>query len=187
MKRSTCSKLAAAFALAAASGLTACTSTQDVLEPSALVGGGSAQPASPAFPPAAPTAASNTVAAISTNARVQFAPVVGAPANASTPLAARLSSSAASRGVSLVANGQSSATLIMKGYFSAITERGQTTVIYVWDVVDPAGTRIHRIQGQARAPASGGEGWDGVQAATMETIADETVDRLITWLATQQG
>jgi len=185
MKRQTCSKLAAAFTLAAAAGLAACTSTQDVLEPAALISGDQ-QAAAPAFPSTTP-ATSSTVAAISTDARVQFAPVIGAPASAATPLAARLSASAASRGVSLVANGQSSATLIMKGYFSAITERGQTTVIYVWDVVDPAGTRIHRIQGQARTPASGGDGWDGVQATTMETIADETMDRLVAWLATQQG
>ena len=187
MKRSTCSKLAAAFALAAPSGLTACTSTQDVLEPSALVGGGSAQPASPAFPPAAPTAASNTVAAISTNARVQFAPVVGAPVNASTPLAARLSSSAASRGVSLVANDQSSATLIMKGYFSAITERGETTVIYVWDVLDPSGTRVHRIQGKGTNRTDGVEGWASVQVPTMEKIADQTLDELAGWLASRQS
>lgn len=186
MKRLTCSKITAALALAAAVALPACTSTQDVLEPSALVGSGDKPVTSPAFPSAAPAGA-NSVAAISTDARVQFAPVVGAPANAATPLAARLSASAASRGVSLVADGQSAATLTMKGYFSAITDGGQTTVIYVWDVVDPAGTRIHRIQGQARAPASGGEGWDGVQSATMEAIADETVDRLVGWLATQQG
>jgi len=184
MKRQTCSRFAAALVLAAAAGLSACTSTQDVLEPSALVGGGT-QPASPTVPAATP-AAPASVAAISSDARVQFAPVVGAPASASTPLAARLSASAASRGVSVVASGQP-ASLTMKGYFSAITDGGQTTVIYVWDVVDPAGARIHRIQGQTKAAAAGGEGWDSVQAATMETIADETVDRLIGWLSTQQG
>ena len=185
MKRLSYPRLAATLALIFVTGLSACTSTPDVLEPAALVSGDE-QTAAPAFASTAP-ATSSTVAAISTDARVQFAPVIGAPASASTPLAARLSASAASRGVSLVANGQSSATLIMKGYFSAITDRGQTTVIYVWDVIDPAGTRIHRIQGQAKAAAAGGEGWDGVQPATMEAIADETVNRLVSWLATQQG
>lgn len=198
MKRSSRQTLLAALMLAAGLALPACTSSQ-VLEPSALVGGDAAagdQPSSPAFPlpapatpgqPATGAATPQTLAAITTDARVQFAPVVGAPASASTPLAARLSARATARGIPLVGAGQSSASLIMKGYFSAISEGDQTTVIYVWDVIDPAGTRIHRIQGQTRAPATGGEGWDGVQPATMETIADETIDRLAAWLTTRQG
>lgn len=169
----------------AATGLGACTSTQDVLEPSALVG--SEQPVSPASIPAVASTLQTTTAAISTNARVQFAPVIGAPASAATPLSARLSARAASRGIPLVANGQLPATLTMKGYFSAITDAGQTSVIYVWDVIDPAGARIHRIQGQAKAPATAGEGWDGVQPVTMEMIADDSIDQLANWLAAQAG
>ena len=45
------------------------------------------------------------------------------------------------------------ATHVLKGYFSAMTEGKETTVIYVWDVYDPAGNRLHRIQGQQKAPA----------------------------------
>lgn len=188
--------------VAAGPGLAACTSAQETLEPSALVGNAAAaEPAPSAFPLPAPgqpattgataqalsAPASQALAAIATDARVQFAPLVGAPADASTPLAARLAARAAARGIPLVGTGQPSATHIMKGYFSAISEGGQTTVIYVWDVIDPAGTRIHRIQGQTRAPATGGDGWQGVQPATMEAIADETIDRLATWLTARQG
>ena len=190
MKRSTHHTLVSATLLAAALALPACTSSQEVLEPSALVGGGvgGAQTPTSAFPPAAPLAGqTGAVAAVHTDARLQFAPVVGAPDTAATPLAARLSARAGARGISLVKAGDSSATHVMKGYFSAISEGGQTTVIYVWDVTDPAGTRVHRIQGQTRAASSGGEGWDSVRPATMETIADETIDRLATWLAPRQG
>ena len=94
---------------------------------------------------------------------------------------------AGARGISLVGAGDTSATHVMKGYFSAISEGGRTTVIYVWDVTDAAGTRVHRIQGQERAASGGGEGWDGVQPATMEAIADETVERLAAWLTARQG
>ncbi|MCO5157391.1 MAG: hypothetical protein M9945_11695 [Aquamicrobium sp.] len=180
---------AAAGLVCAALGLAGCTSSQ-VLEPTALVGTPPA-PASPtAFPlatPAAPGTTPGQVAAIATDARVQFAPVVGAPANAATPLAGRLSARAGAHGIALVGTGDSSATLVMKGYFSAISDSGQTTVIYVWDVTDPAGTRVHRIQGQAKAPSSGADGWDDVRPATMESIADETIDRLATWLSGRQG
>ena len=190
MKRSTRHTTVPAILLAAAIALPACTSSQ-VLEPSALVGGnGNGAPAqSPAFPPVAPGpgAATGGVAAVVSDARLQFAPVVGAPDAASAPLAARLSVHAGARGISLVGAGDSSATHVMKGYFSAISEGGRTTVIYVWDVTDAAGTRVHRIQGQERAASGGGEGWDGVQPATMEAIADETVERLAAWLTARQG
>lgn len=193
MKRPRLPAPLSAALLAAALVLPGCTSSQDVLEPSALVGGGAPgpQPAQ-AFPLAGPSATASaqqptTLAAIDTDARVQFAPVVGAPDGASSPLATRLSARAGARGIALVGAGDPSATHVMKGYFSAISDNGQTTVIYVWDVVDPAGTRIHRIQGQTKAPSSGRDGWDDVQPATMEAIADETVDRLATWLSGRQG
>lgn len=174
--------IAAAGLAGAASGLAGCTSSQ-VLEPAALVG---AAP-SPASPPAFPLAATGEVAAIASDARVQFAPVVGAPADAAAPLAGRLSARAGARGIALAGAGDSTATLVMKGYFSAISESGQTTVIYVWDVTDAAGTRVHRIQGQAKAPSSGADGWEDVAPATMESIADETIDRLAAWLSGRQG
>lgn len=184
MKFSPRAMLKAAFVLLAAAGLSACTSTEDVLEPSALAG--STQPATSTTLSATEVDMQQEVAAISTNARVQFAPAIGVPASASSPLSARLSARAAARGIPLIASGQPSATLTMKGYFSAITDAGQTSVIYVWDIINPEGTRIHRIQGQAKAPATSGEGWDSVQPATMETIADDSVDQLATWLATLQ-
>lgn len=184
-----------ALLLGAAIVLPACTSTQDVLEPSALVGDGAANPLPQAeFPlsettaeePAAAQQPQAPVAAITTSARVQFAPVVGATAEASTPLAARLAARARDRGIGLVGAGDGGATHILKGYFSAISDDGETTVIYVWDVMDPAGTRIHRIQGQAKS-AAGGDGWSSVQSATMEAIADQTVDQLAAWLVSRQG
>lgn len=188
-----------AMLLGAAAALAACTSTQDVLEPSALVSTDTPTPPpqtqtqlpieQPAAQPPAATASQPpaTVAAINTDARVQFAPVVGASGEASTPLAARLSTRASARGITLVGAGESSATHVMKGYFSAFSDDGQTTVIYVWDVMDSAGTRVHRIQGQASAPSRGGEGWPSVDPSTMETIADRTVDDLATWLAGRPG
>ena len=165
--------LARLLALLLCAALAACTtSAESVLQPSAMTS------------PTAPT--TTPVAGLGSDFRLGFDPVVGATAEATTPLSERLASRAVESGISLAAAG-TPASLIMKGYFSAISEDGVTTVIYVWDVIDPAGTRIHRIQGQTRAPATGGEGWDGVQPATMEAIADETIDRLAAWLTMRQG
>jgi hypothetical protein len=127
------------------------------------------------------------VAAISTNARVQFAPAIGVSAEAVPTLAARLRTRASQRGVSVVSSGDGSTTHVMKGYFSAFSDGGETTVIYVWDVLDPSGTRLHRIQGQQKQAGSNGEGWSSVTAPTMEAIADRTIDELAVWLSTRAG
>ena len=166
--------------------LPACSSTQDVLEPSALAAETAAPQAEfPLTPPSQPSSGQAT--AVVTDARVQFASVVGAPGQASAPLSSRLTAQAGTRGITLVESGGASATHVMKGYFSAIAEPNETTVIYVWDVVDPNGNRVHRIQGQAKSPGGSGDGWSSVQPATMEAIADQTMSQLAAWLVSQQG
>ena len=110
-----------------------CTST-DVLQPSALVStetsgatqppqGFPLEPATPAVP-AQPAAAPAQVAAITTNARVRFAPVVGAPPSASGPMASRISARASQRGIGLTGADDAGATHVLKGYFSVISDAG---------------------------------------------------------------
>ncbi len=190
---------ACALSLLAVAALTACTSTQDVLEPSAIAaqqqqgatagspaptGTTTPQPSSPTAPSPSP---SGTTAAITTNARIQIAPIVGASVEAATPLTERLAIRARERGIRLAGASDASATHVLKGYFSALTEGKETTVVYVWDVYDPAGTRLHRINGQQKVQVTGGEGWSSVPATAMQAIADTTVDQLATWLAGSTG
>jgi hypothetical protein len=126
-------------------------------------------------------------AALSSNARIQIAPIVGSTVEAVTPLTRRLSQRAASRGIALVSSGATDTTHLLKGYFSAITEGSETTVIYVWDVLDPSGNRLHRIQGQEKTANSAAEGWSGVSSPTMEAIGEKTIDQLAAWLAARPG
>jgi hypothetical protein len=150
----------------------ACTSTDTVLQPSALTA------------PAA-TSTAGRIAALG-DVSLRFDPVVGATSAATEPLSARLAMRAQETGVTVAPQGES-ASMTMKGFFSAITDNGTTTVIYVWDVIDPEGNRLHRIQGQQPAPAGAGQGWDAVTEATMQAIADETMNQLVAWLAIRQG
>jgi hypothetical protein len=176
-----------------------CT-TSDVLEPSAMVGQQQAttapSPVTEAMPPAAsgtlPPATAGTpgggaVAAISTNARVQFAPVIGATVEAVTPLTERLMNRARERGIGLAPSGDPATTHMLKGYLAAISDNRATTVIYVWDVLDPAGNRLHRIQGQRRIEGGAGEGWQAVSPDIMREIGNQTIDEFATWLTAQTG
>lgn len=178
-----------AVSLLAAAALSACTSTQDVLEPSAIAAQppaqGDAAPLQPATTATPPTPAQS--AAVAANARIQFAPIVGTSVEAATTLSQRLSTRARERGIVLARSNDPAATHVLKGYFTPLAEGKETTVIYVWDVYDPAGNRVHRITGQQKAPSGGGDGWSSVSSSTMQTIADATIDQLITWLSTRTG
>lgn len=183
-KKAMSRRLAMGVMLLVASSVAACT-TSDVLEPSAMTG----STTTTGLPPApAATGQSGPVAAIGSNERIQVAPIVGSTVEAVTPLTERLALKAKERGIRLAGSSDSSVTHVLKGYFSAITEGRQTTVIYVWDVLDPAGNRLHRIQGQQKvAAAAGRDGWASVPAETMQAIADQTVDQLTQWLSTRSG
>jgi len=192
--------------LLAALALAACTNAKDVLEPSAITPPAtSAQtlPATqsdtatttvPAPSTAAPAAsspapaASGQSAAVLSKTRLQVAPIVGASVEAAAPLTAELQTRARQRGITLAGSTDQTATHVLKGYFSAISEGSDTTVIYVWDIYDPSGNRLHRINGQQKAPSvKGGDGWTAVAPATMQGIADQTIDQFAAWLGGQAG
>jgi hypothetical protein len=132
---------------------------------------GAAQTGAPAAPGAQRTA------------KLRFAPIVGAPIAAATPLSQRLSALAKEKGITLGTAGDTDNTQIMKGYFSALPDGNQTTIIYVWDVLDPAGTRLHRIQGQEKVPGGGADPWSTVPPKVMEGIADKAIQGYLTWVS----
>ncbi|MEI8702492.1 hypothetical protein [Mesorhizobium sp. ISC15] len=190
--------------LLAALALAACTNAKDVLEPSAIApqstqavpAAGTAaapQPSATAQPSAPAQPATTTVppaksAAVIARTRLQVAPIVGASVEAATPLTAELQTRAKQRGITLAGSAGQTPTHVLKGYFSTMSEGKDTTVIYVWDVYDPAGNRLHRINGQQKAPSvNGGDGWAAVAPETMQAIADQTIDQFATWLGSQAG
>ncbi|MDX8433113.1 hypothetical protein RFN25_06655 [Mesorhizobium abyssinicae] len=192
--------------LLAALALAACTNAKDVLEPSAITPpAASAQtlPATqsntatttvpapstsaPAVSSPAPASAGQSTAALA-RTRLQVAPIVGASVESAAPLTAELQTRARQRGITLAGSTDQTATHVLKGYFSAISEGSDTTVIYVWDIYDPSGNRLHRINGQQKAPSvKGGDGWTAVAPAIMQGIADQTIDQFAAWLGGQAG
>jgi hypothetical protein len=185
-----------AVLIAAAFAAAGCTSPQDVLEPSAIAGPALNDISSPqsAAAPAPFSTSSTTAPAVAARTaslgeatRIQFVPVVGVTNVAAIPLTERLAQQAHARGIELAGNDDPSATHVLKGYFSVLSENGTTTVVYVWDVYDPSGARLHRITGQQSGPAGKAEGWASVSADTMRTIADQTIDAFSAWVDGQAG
>ncbi|WP_136615961.1 MULTISPECIES: hypothetical protein [Mesorhizobium] len=208
MRRSHVTTVSLLVALA----LAACTNAKDVLEPSAITPPATSSQTLPATPgntaatvpaPAgtiagAPATTTTPVtsaqsAAILSKTRLQIAPIVGASVEAATPLTAELQTRARQRGITLAGSADQTATHVLKGYFSTMSEGTDTTVIYVWDVYDPSGNRLHRINGQQKAPSvksgagGGGDSWKTVSPATMQAIADQTIDQFAAWLGGKAG
>ncbi|KAB2703945.1 MULTISPECIES: hypothetical protein [Brucella] len=119
--------------------------------------------------------------------KLHIAPIVGAPVNVVTPLTHRMNDDAKTKGIELAGNNDPSAAYVMKGYFSVLSEDNQTTVLYVWDVLDASGNRLHRIQGQEKVPGAAADSWSVVPASAMQTIADRTMQEYSTWLAANRA
>ncbi|KXF76730.1 hypothetical protein ATN84_11895 [Paramesorhizobium deserti] len=119
--------------------------------------------------------------------KLQIAPIVGAPVSVVTPLSRRLAADAKEKGVTLAGASETGQAYVMKGYFSALAEGNQTTVLYVWDILDPSGNRLHRIQGQEKVAGSAPDSWSAVPPSAMEAIADRTMQEYASWLAANRA
>lgn len=143
---------------------------------------GSSEPAAPQIPGAStPPAGQTTLPAGQVRGQIRFMPVIGAPVNAVTPLSRRLATEARNSGLLILSASDPGGDHVLKGYFSAETFDGKTTVFYVWDVLDPAGNRLHRIQGQEVFDGGSGDPWASVPPDVMERIAVRSIADYTAW------
>jgi hypothetical protein len=138
-------------------------------------------------PATAPQQNASRQPAEATSGTIRFLPIIGAPVQAVTPLSRQLGASARAAGLTIKPSADASSQHILKGYLSAFEDGQKVTVVYVWDVLDGAGGRLHRIQGQETAPLGGGDPWAAVPTATMQTIGQKTILEYMRWRQTQPG
>ena len=120
-----------------------------------------------------------------TKGTIRFLPIIGAPVQAVTPLSKELGASARGNGLTIKASGDQTAEHVLKGYLSAFADGGKVTVVYVWDVLDNSGARLHRIQGQESVKANGGDTWSSVPPETMREIGVNTIAEYMKWRQSQ--
>ncbi len=130
------------------------------------------------LPPAAAATGGNSI---------RFLPIIGAPVQAVTPLSRQLGADARSLGLTIKSSSDASASYILKGYLSAFEDGPQISVTYVWDVLDNAGNRVHRIQGAESAPLKRGDPWTAVPPAVMQKIATKTMSEFNSWRNSSGG
>jgi len=150
---------------------------------------GTADPVAGPQPPGAPPPGPQTSPAQSqaslpagqVRGQIRFMPVIGAPVNAVTPLSRQLAVEARNRGLVILSSSVSGGDHVLKGYFSADNFDGKTTVYYVWDILDSAGNRMTRVQGQETFAGGSGDPWASVPANVMERIAARTLADYVAW------
>lgn len=133
-------------------------------------------------------AAAPSQAASAGSSGIRFLPIIGAPVEAVTPLSKQLGASARAEGLPIKASGDTTSDHILKGYFSALNDGGKTTVVYVWDILDGDGNRLHRIQGQDTvAKTAAADPWGAVPPETMQAIAEKTIAAYLEWRRSRAG
>ena len=118
-------------------------------------------------------------------ATIRFLPIIGAPVQAVTPLSKELGASARGNGLTIKSSSDQTAEHVLKGYLSAFSDGGKVTVVYVWDVLDNSGARLHRIQGQESVRGDGADAWSAVPPDVMREIGVATIAEYMKWRQAQ--
>jgi hypothetical protein len=129
--------------------------------------------------------ANNLYSAADTKGTIRFLPIIGAPVQAVTPLSKELGNAARSNGLKIKGSSDQTAEHVLKGYLSAFSDGKNVTVIYVWDVLDNAGARLHRIQGQESVPGRSSDAWSAVPPELMQEIGTSTIAEYMKWRQAQ--
>ena len=152
-------------------GLAGCETGNNLL-------GGNATPA----PQAALSEQQHSAAAMQT-ARMEIAPIIGAPESVAHDLQAQLTSSMERSKISVANAAGAKGEYVLRGYIVAAREKTGSKISYIWDVTDQGGKRANRITGEEfAAGVPGKDPWSSVTPQIVQSIADKTASQIATWL-----
>ena len=122
------------------------------------------------------------VASLDTSKAMTFLPFEGVPQAKTASLTRLLNTSAQANGLTILPATRTGAKYKVKGYFSALNDGNGTLLVYVWDVVDGTGKRLHRINGRERTGTSRTDPWQAITDTEIQRVASDTTARLKTWV-----
>jgi len=109
---------------------------------------------------------------------LSFTAVEGIPPAKLRQLSNSLSTAASASGLTVLAAPATGARYRVTGYVSAFADGTGTRLVYVWDVNDASGKRLHRINGQTRTNRIGADPWSAIGEDELAQIARETTARI---------
>jgi hypothetical protein len=112
-----------------------------------------------------------------------FAPVTGAPSEPISRLNSAIRDEAAKRSITIVQPGDPNTDYTVQGYLSAVGGPSGTVLVFVWDISDRNGQRVHRVSGQESSTNGAPDPWAAVDNETLKIVALRTVDAIAAWLS----
>ena len=115
-------------------------------------------------------------------AKIEIAPVIGAPESISRDLQAQLTTAIERNKISVARGPSGKGEYTLRGYVVAAREKTGSKISYIWDVTDQTGKRANRITGEELAVGSvSGDPWSTVSPQIVQNIADKTAAQIATW------
>lgn len=120
----------------------------------------------------------NLAGANASGSTLAFESIDGPPPEVFRKLIANLNDEAGARQIAVVSR-NGAATYRVRGYVSALAERGKTTFAWVWDIYDTDKRRTLRIAGEAPATAGRGrDAWSGADEQVLRRMARDGMERI---------
>ncbi len=115
-------------------------------------------------------------------AKLEIAPVIGAPESVSRDLQAQLTTAIERNKISVARGPGGKGEYTLRGYVVAAREKTGSKISYIWDVTDQTGKRANRITGEELAVGSASaDPWSTVSPQIVQAIADKTAAQITTW------
>ena len=115
-------------------------------------------------------------------AKLEIAPVIGAPESVSRDLQAQLTTAIERNKISVARGPTGKGEYTLRGYVVAAREKTGSKISYIWDVTDQTGKRANRITGEEVAVGSASaDPWSTVSPQIVQAIADKTAAQIATW------
>jgi hypothetical protein len=118
--------------------------------------------------------------------------IIGIPQDKVQPFKDALSASAGRRDIAIVEGAFETGSLGLAGNFDIQPAGADVRLVYDWTLSDKAGTVLHKIAADEKAPAVGGDPWAAVTTEVLQRVAAYTAESLSSRLsqlgyATQVG
>ncbi len=116
------------------------------------------------------------------DATFAFEPFPGIPGNVGDDLLRRIWQHAEREGIQVVKRPGGSALFTVEGTLTAVSNDTNSLIIYVFDIKDVTGRRLHRISGRQRSQESEGDPWSSVASGDLDEMARRVVALINAWL-----
>ncbi len=113
---------------------------------------------------------------------LSFLPFSGVPVNTADAIYKTVRSRATVENVTLALRLDEPATYRIRTYINAVGGSDSSTFVFIVEIYDTAGKRVHRFVGQEYGPGASGDPWSGIDTPTIKHIGERMLDGVKSWL-----